>query len=189
MIRIAMAGGPGCGKSSLSRQLTTELYNKRKVNCQYVTEMARDYINKALLLGKFVPSIADQLIIFSKQIEREQIVPQSADFLITDSPIFLPLIFFHNLCDFTDFQQRTAFLHIYESYLDKYLKWYDYIFVLKRQKPFLKDGTRHESEEQSDEIGNQVYSFLKFHKIPFHTIQTPNDEERVKQVLEVIGVK
>lgn len=189
MIRIGIAGGPGSGKSSLARQLTTELYNKRRFNAQYVTEFARDYINRALMHGKFTPSIADQFVIFNSQIEREDIVPGNADFLIADSPIFLSLIFAYNNCDMSNFQQRSAYISLYETFIGKYLKRYDHVFVLQRQKDFLKDGTRHETAEEADEIGRQIMAFLNLHKIPFNYIMAETDVARVNSVLKTLGIK
>lgn len=189
MIKVGIAGGPGSGKSSLARQLTTELYNKRKYNAQYVTEFARDYINRALLHGKFIPTIADQFLIFHNQIEREQIVLDKSDYLISDSPVFLPIIFAFNICDMSNFQQRLAYTSLYEMFLAKYLKWYDHIFVVQRQKDFLKDGTRHETVEEADQIGQQIVAFLKFHRIPFNNIFTELDEARVQCVLKILGLE
>lgn len=193
MIRIGIAGGPGAGKSSLARQITTELYNKRNLNAHYVTEFARDHINKAIQYGKggFVPSLGDQLLIFDKQIERENIIPESTSitYVISDSPLFLPIIFAHNIAKMESYQDRSIYLHLYNTFLTNYLKRYDFVFLLQRQKDFRKDGTRHETAQEADEIGRQIHSFLNFHKIPFHYIMAENDEIRIKEVLKIMEIK
>lgn len=60
MKRIALAGGASCGKTSLARHLTTELYNNRapKRNAQHVPEFARDHINECRRRdGTFIPTM------------------------------------------------------------------------------------------------------------------------------------
>lgn len=75
MKRIALAGGASCGKTSLARHLTTELYNRMqpKRNAQQVTEFARDFINECRRRnhGVFMPQFADQQMFFREQLRRE----------------------------------------------------------------------------------------------------------------------
>lgn len=187
MIKIAIAGGPGSGKLSLARQLITELYNHQQRNAQLVTEFARDYINACRHQqdGEFHPSLADQLLIYHSQLEREAVIPQKAEFLITDSPAFLPIIFASNMCDRSSYQQRTIFLHMYGSFFTRIDQSYDLVIMLDREKPFLKDGTRGEDEQQADDLGRQIRAFLDLHGMPYHDVKGP-DEVRVLQVLKFI---
>lgn len=193
MIKIAFCGGPGCGKTSLARQLTTELYNKRHLNAQQVTEFARDYINECRRDegGDYVPSMADQMLIFHNQINRERMVcPVSVDYMITDSPVFLPIIFAYPLFDQKTLQSRRQYLSIYEEWLSKNITdyAYDYLFLLKREKPFLKDGTRGEDETQAIELDMKISGFLNMHGL-FPLEVQGTDEERVQRVLRAIGAE
>ena len=178
-MRIAIAGGPGSGKTSLARQLTTQLYNVEKRNAQYVPEFARDYINacRDRQDGKYHASLADQWLIYFKQAERESTIPDNVEFVITDSPIFLPIVFALSLVDYQNYQHRQNFLHMYDDWMS-YQKWYDLIIVLRREKPFLKDGTRGESAEEADNIGERIEAFLTLNHIPFHIVAGP-DEQRL----------
>lgn len=186
MIKIAIAGGPGSGKSSLARLLTTELYNIKNINAQLITEFARDYINNCVWHEGFTPSLADQQLIYNKQIEREDTIPDNVQYLISDSPIFIPLIFSKNLAKLQNYQDRTIYLNLYEDFLSKHLNRYDFIFFINRQKAFLKDGTRHETEEQADNIGKQIHGFLTFHKVSFIELRCISNTERVKEVLQTL---
>lgn len=189
MINIALAGGPSCGKTSLARYLTTRLYNEMepKRNAQHVTEFARDFINECRQVngGHFHPKFADQQIFFREQLRREKSLPPTVEFMITDSPIFLTLIYAFTMVDPKDFQNREWYLKLYEEWLTSYVNHYDHIFILERENEFFKDGTRGGTEKDAEHIHNKIIGFLNFHNIPFEYI-SGNDKERVDKVLELI---
>jgi len=184
-IRIAISGGPGSGKTSLARQLTTKLYNEKGINTKHIEEYARLYIDECNFHGQFSPELSDQQLIFAKQVEREMAVPENVRFSISDSPLFLPLIFTFNLITPTLYQDRTVYLHLYNEFLAKYTSHYNYIFFVSREKPYLKDGTRKQSEEEAKNVDSQIVSFLELHKMHYHRI-SGTDEERVAKVLSII---
>lgn len=188
MIRVAIAGGPGSGKTSLARHLTTELYNVRKKNAQHVTEFARDYINAARRAqnGKFHPSMADQLLMYHQQVERESNLPDEVKYMFTDSPLFLGMVFATNMLDPLNFQSRTQCLHLFDHFLTNHCKgWYDLIVVVRREKPFLNDGTRGESATEADDIGEKIESLLNLFNLPYYLV-FGSDTDRVSQVIALI---
>lgn len=191
MKRIALAGGPGSGKTSAARQLVTELYNKAepKRNAQQVTEFARDYINacRTHQEGQFRPTLADQMMIYREQLSREEILnPDHVEFLVTDSPTFLTFVFGLPMIAPRDYQQRQCFLRLYDEWLATggHAR-YDHVFLLKREKPFFQDGTRGEDAERAKKIDARIRGFLTYHEIDFIDIEG-TDEERIKKILEVI---
>ena len=109
-------------------------------------------------------------------------------FRSSDSPVFLPVIFATNLCDFTNFQHRSIYLRIYGTFLANHVKRYDYVFVVQRQKDFLKDGTRNETVEEADLIGQQTVAFLTLHQIQFTPLFTADDHRRVEEIIKTLGV-
>jgi nicotinamide riboside kinase len=188
--RIGFVGGPGCGKTSLARQLTTELYNNRQLNAQQITEFARDYINecKREQSEAFEPTMADQLLIYQEQIKREDcICLDAADCLITDSPIFLPIVFAYPLFDRNSAQSRKQYLSLYDDWLANHTCRYNMIFLLKREKPFLKDGTRNEDETQAIELDMRIKGFMDLHSIGYADI-AGTDEERLARVLRYLEI-
>lgn len=190
MKRIALAGGASCGKTSLARHLTTELYNRMdpKRNAQQVSEFARDFINECRRKnsGSFKPSFADQQMFFREQLRREDALDESAvEFMITDSPIFLTLVYALPMVDPGNYQERQWYLKLYEEWLESHVDRYDHVFILAREKEFFKDGTRGGTKEGAEDIHHRVIGFLRYHEIPFAHI-SGSDEERVQKVLEHI---
>jgi len=189
MKRIALAGGASCGKTSLARHLTTKLYNQMnpKRNAQQVTEFARDHINECKRSdGEFVPDFADQQMFFHEQLRREDALdPESVEFMITDSPIFLSLVYAFPMVEPNKYAQRQWYIKLYEEWLADHVKRYDDVFVLAREKPFFNDGTRGGTQEGAEDIHERVIGFLKYHEIGFKDI-SGTDSERVDRVLEYI---
>lgn len=188
MKRIALAGGASCGKTSLARHLTTELYNNQepKRNAQQVIEFARDYINgcRRHQNGEFSPCFAEQLMFFNAQLQREDDLPKEVEFLITDSPVFLSLVYALPMVDFSNYQQRQQYLFLENEWL-KVCKRYDQIFVLAREKDFFQDGTRGGTKEGAEDVHERVIGFLNYHEMSYANI-AGSDEDRVEQVLEYI---
>ncbi len=189
MKRIALAGGASCGKTSLARHLTTELYNNMnpKRNAQQVTEFARDHINECKRNdGCFEPDFADQQMFFHEQLRREDALDSaSVEFMITDSPIFLSLVYAFPMIEPARYSHRQWYIKLYEEWLAKYVKRYDHVFVLAREKPFFNDGTRGGTKEGAEDIHERVIGFLRYHEIGFEDI-SGTDSERVDRVLEYI---
>jgi nicotinamide riboside kinase len=190
MKRIALAGGASCGKTSLARHLITELYNNMepKRNAQQVTEFARDFINECRRAnnGEFIPYFADQQMFFQEQLRREESLDTNkVEFMITDSPIFLSIIYAWPMVNPHSFQHRQWYLKLYEQWLAKHVYRYDHIFVLAREQEFFHDGTRGGTLEGAEDIHERVLGFLRYHELPFIHIDG-TDKERVGKVLECI---
>lgn len=189
MKRIALAGGASCGKTSLARHLTTRLYNQMepKRNAQHVTEFARDYINECRRNEReFRPAFADQQMFFREQLRREEALdPDKVEFLITDSPVFLTIIYAFPLVDVTRYPHRQWYLKLYEEWLAQHSRRYDHVFVLAREKEFFRDGTRGGTKEGAEDMHRRIVSFLTYHEVPYTSIEG-TDEQRVDAVLRVI---
>jgi len=75
---------------------------------------------------------------------------------------------------------------MYEYFL-KDLDRYDYLFVCKREKPYVKDGTRTQTEKEAKELDDFILNLLDIHGIKYHII-TGTVEERTNQMRSVIGI-
>ncbi len=192
MIRIGIAGAPGSGKTTLSRSLTNELHIKFGKDAQYVSEFARDHINWVKMKNSdiYTPNLTDQILFFDKQLERETLLPPSVEFVITDSPIFLSLIYTLIQCDLTNPQERAFYFHMYDKLIDVIFNhWtdYDHIFLLDNSKDYRQDGTRIQTEDDREDIGKRIQGFLDMHGIQYTALPADNDE-RIQVCLKEIGL-
>lgn len=188
MKRIALAGGASCGKTSLARHLTTELYNNQtpKRNAQHIPEFARDHINECRRMdGTFIPTMATQQMFFYEQMAREDALDSSeVEFLITDSPIFLTVVYAWPLVTPRSYSSRVTYEKLYDTWLQQYAR-YDHVFLLAREKAFFQDGTRGGSAEGAMDMHERIWAFLCYHEISFTEVRG-HDLERVAQVLQEI---
>lgn len=136
MIKIGICGAPGAGKSSAAAGI---FYNCKiaGVGVELVQEFVREEINKGFELR----SVADQLRIFMKQKEREDIVPSTIDVLVTDSPIFLSLYYALDYARVSGEISDDNILFLLEQVF-KERDRYDHVIMLKRTKPYILDGTQ-----------------------------------------------
>lgn len=88
MIIINLFAGPGTGKSTTAAALFAEL-KFRGVNCEYIPEYAKD----AAWEGNRAKLFAQQDYIFAKQHWRIAKVADEVDFLITDSPLLMGIVY------------------------------------------------------------------------------------------------
>ena len=88
MVKIALLGAPGCGKSTLAAYVYAMLKDDG-IDGELVTEYIREHVNK----HKRVPSITFQSIVYERQMEKEKILPENLDFFVTDSPHILSYIY------------------------------------------------------------------------------------------------
>jgi hypothetical protein len=129
--------------------------------------------------------MADQILLYHSQAAREREIPPKATFMVTDSPVFLPLVFARRIMEPDNYQDRVIFFHLYEDWLARYFEgWYNLILFVRREKEFLKDGTRGESSQEADEIGLQIEAFLRSNGVNFYHIEG-SDERRVKDATDL----
>lgn len=177
-IRIGLVGAPSAGKSSAAADVFVHC-KRSGVTVELVSEVAREEINK----GWKIKSIAEQVIINQKQREREDIIPDEIDVMITDSPAFLT--YYYALWNTTSASEENMIMPwLYSEFL-KDITRYDKIYYLNRVKPYVKDGTRVQSEEESDQIGTHLKTLLEMHHVEFEEID--GDTTAVEKIMEYIN--
>jgi hypothetical protein len=107
---INLYGGPGTSKSTTA----TGLFNKMKkagYKCEYVHEYAKDLTYK-----QSWKVLEDQGYLFSKQHHKLWILKDSVDYIITDSPLLLGLVYIkgNSLYDTKEFKDYVR--SIYKAY-------------------------------------------------------------------------
>lgn len=144
MIVINLAGGPGAGKSTTA----AGLFHMMKL-AGYRVELVTEYA-KELVYEK--RSLDDQLYILAKQNKRLSRLSDHVDFAITDSPLFLSIVYSKQ-------GPRSLFgafvLSMYHSYINE-------LFYIKRVKPYASYG-RTQTEEGAKEKDGEILTLIQDH--------------------------
>jgi len=187
-IYVGFCGGPCSGKTIASRALTNALCLLGH-NADYTPEYARFHIGMCRLYpSNDQRTLLHQYNVLENQLEWENAIPQSVEYVITDSPVLMGMVYTYNLCDFDDYNQM-AFYHRHYQRILRYRDRYKYMFYLPSDDiEFKGDGLRAQNQERAQKIGNQIKGFLTFHNISYHEI-TGTPDERVDKCLGITGVK
>lgn len=176
MIKINLYGGPGCGKSTLSALLFTEL-KLRGLNTELVREFAKElvYEDKDMINLKE----ADRIFIMAEQMRREAILHGKVDYLITDSPVLIAAYYYNS-------KPAIELAKNLMSVFDQAEESKEYHFYISRGEDdaFEQYGRAHGFEE-SKKIDKEMMSFLNSIGVKFYVIKG-NPNERLKQILKHI---
>lgn len=160
-IVINLFGEPSSGKSCSAGFIFTEL-KKRGYNIEYLQEFAKQKLYED---SKKVFSC--EPYIFGKQLYRLQSVSDSADIIVTDSPILLPHFYEHN-----EYAKKILIdleLHYYNQF--------DNInYFLIRNHPYQTEG-RFQTEEEAKVIHNNILKFLVDNNVSFLSILSSDINE------------
>jgi hypothetical protein len=153
---INFFGGPGCGKSTTAAGLFYDL--KVKGYCvELVTEYAKDMVYE-----KRHNILEDQLYILAKQARRISRLKDSVDFVVTDSPILLSMIYNTD----TDIINDLA-IEIFNRYDNTNL-------FITREKAYQPYG-RMQTLTQAKEIDQKILQCLLTLGFPFDIIDSTTD--------------
>jgi nicotinamide riboside kinase len=156
---ISLYGGPGTGKSTTATALFAEL-KFRGVNCEYVPEFAKDKAWEYGTAHSGIPKVFQaQEFIFGEQHFRIRRCAQDVEYVITDCPLFLGLVYMPE--DFPIPSLRPA---IHEAY-----NMYENLNVfLVRSKAYNPKG-RFQSEEGAKGLDVKVREMLEAQGVPYVT--------------------
>ncbi|GAA0070313.1 hypothetical protein UT300003_18360 [Clostridium sardiniense] len=182
-IRIAILGGPRCGKTTLIQQLYVDL-KIRDLNVGVATEYSTDYLRDKGM----IETIAEQYGIYLGQAQLEESLNEF-DYAITDYATFVPYIYGRFMLG--DKKRTVKEIEILKDLYILALRdlpKYDYIFFVPREFGYAKDGVRWQDEEMAESIDKAILSFLEAENVKFETI-TGSTKERSKKILEIIGLE
>lgn len=168
MIVINLFGAPGAGKSTGAAYIFSEL-KLAGVNAELVTEFAKDKVWEDSK-GVF----KSQPYIFGKQNFRLERLREKVDVVVTDSPIFLSILY-NNQKEFKYFEPFVK--EVFDSYNN-------HNYFVNRVKPYNPKG-RFQTSDESDEIAKELTDLLKDWDIDFVAIEG-NKEGYNKIVSEII---
>lgn len=150
-IHINLWAGPSTGKSGVSGALFGK-FKEHSIDCELVREVAKDYAWNGLLPH------TEQLVITTKQYEREVQMHGKVDFVIVDTSVLMGALY-------CDDNYKKELLHI-AKYLIKDWKTYHYYLDRDLSKAYESNG-RLQTLTQSLDKDFQIKKFLKEQGIYF----------------------
>lgn len=153
MVVINLFGPPSSGKSTVAAGLFF-LMKINKMRVELVSEFAKE-----LVLEGRESIFGEQNYIFAEQLRRQQRLRGDYDFVVTDSPILLPL--FYDLRE-TPIENRNP--NFPGLVMKEFEKYNNFNYLLKRRHSFETVGRRHD-ESQSEVIDGELRGFLSAREI------------------------
>lgn len=182
-VRIAVLGGPRCGKTTLIQQLYVDL-KIRDLNVGVATEYSTDYLRDKGM----IETIAEQYGIYLGQAQLEESLNEF-DYAITDYATFVPYIYARfMLGDKKRTKKEIEILKDLYILALRDLPKYDYIFFVPREFGYTQDGVRWQDEDLANAIDKAILSFLEAENVKFEVI-TGSTKERSEKILDRVGIK
>jgi hypothetical protein len=150
---VNLFAGPGAGKSTTAAGLFY-LMKLKGMNVELATEYAKD-----LTWSERYGCLAVQPLVFGKQLSRLERLIGKVDFIITDSPILLSVIY--------NSRYPTSFSR---SVTDIFNSMPNINFYLDRKGRKYNPKGRSQTLEESKGIDLKIHSLLLDLKVPFTTI-------------------
>jgi len=169
---VNMFAGPGAGKSTTSAALFTLLKLHQGIQCEMVTEFAKD-----LVWEERDYTFKNQFYLFAKQQHRVWRVTEKVDITLTDSPILLSCIYGKHYKRDND---NDAF---YDFVLHEHNRFNNINFFIERKKRYAGYG-RNETEEEAKIVDKKIKDYLADKDIPYYPIS--GDIKGISDALEVI---
>jgi adenylate kinase family enzyme len=169
---INLFGGPGLGKSTIAAGLYHEM-KKRHYEVEFVTEYVKE-----LVFNKEFFKIKDQLYILAKQNHRQLKLEDHVDYIVTDSPIALGILYAQSTKHYNEDVLRKFTVDLFNTY--------DNInFLLERNEnyQYMQNG-RYQNEDEALEKDQESKKLLTENGIKYYTIKVDNTS--VEKILEII---
>lgn len=181
-IRIAILGGPRCGKTTLIQQLYVDMKIKG-LDVGLATEYSTEYLRDKGPLT----SLAEQYGIYLGQMLLENTL-NSHDYALTDYATFVPYIYARFMAgsDKRTSKEIEIIKDLYALAL-KDINKYDYIFFVPREFGYKKDGVRWQDETIAKAIDDCIKSFLDDENVSYSVING-NTKERTDKILSILGL-
>lgn len=162
---INLYGAPGSGKSTIASGL---FFHMKMAGIN--VELATEYIKSKVFEENPYP-FKDQLYCFAKQHKKLRELNGKVDFIITDSPLLMSLVY--NLTEVPLFNELVL----------QYYNLYDNInFLLTRQHAYHAEG-RKQTEQEADKVGAQLEAYLKQYNIDYKTLPSNESMYNILQIL------
>jgi len=166
---VNLYGAPGAGKSTTAAGLFF-LLKTHGFNAEYVSEFAKD-----LTWEKRHVTLKSQPYIFGKQLRNLERLIDQVDVIVTDSPLLLSSFYGKKYANYPD--------SFYQSVRDISATFNAKNFVIGRTKSYNPSG-RNQTEEESDQIAEELLSFLRGENVTYRLIK--GDKDAPSKILNLI---
>lgn len=162
---INLYGAPGSGKSTIASGL---FFHMKMAGLN--VELASEYIKSKVFEENPYP-FQDQLYCFAKQHKKIKELNGKVDYVITDSPLLMSLVY------------NSTEPELFNDLVLQYFNQYDNInFLLKRQHAYHTEG-RIQTEKEADNIGEGLEVCLKKYSIDYITLPSNESMYNILQIL------
>ena len=180
VIRIGLIGGPSSGKSGQCAHFVGILKSK-SILVEQVVEWVREAFNKKMIPDN---NAWTQFWIYEEQCRREDCIPSEINYIVTDSPTLLSYVY--ALFNGSYEKDKWLWVKMYEKFIID-LDRYQFLFFCEREKPYQKDGTRKQTEEEAKELDKQIKNLLDLHGCKYYSL-TGSINERTINMCKIIGI-
>lgn len=167
---IELFGSPGAGKSTTAAHLFA-IMKQAGYQIELVREVAKEYAWQGKEIDDF-----EQAKISLLQIEQERRLLNKVDYLITDSPVMLGLVYSPS---FMSKSVVHELVHMYNMHSKEHKR---FKFRLVREKAYNPKG-RYETEVEASIKDRQIQELLQCDD---HYVITGKDSARAKIILDII---
>lgn len=181
--RIAVLGGPRCGKTTLIQHLFVEM-KILGIDVGYALEYSTEYLKEKGM----IETIAEQYGIYLGQKKLEDEL-NGFEYALTDYATFVPYIYGRfMLSDKKRSKKEIEILKdLYALALEDISK-YDHIIYLPREFGYVQDGVRWQDEDLAKKIDDAILVFLKSENVNFVEV-SGNTKERAKEILKILDLE
>ena len=180
--RIAVLGGPRCGKTTLIQHLYVEM-KIAGLNAGYALEYSTEYLKDKGM----IETISEQYGIYLGQKKLEDEL-SAFDYALTDYATFVPYIYGRlMLGDKKRTKKEIEILNDLYSLAIRDLPQYDHIFFVPREFGYKKDGVRWQDEEVAQMVDKAILGFLDAENVKYSVI-TGSTKERSEQIMKIVGI-
>ena len=181
-VRIAILGGPRCGKTTLIQQLYVEM-KIQGLNVGCASEYSTDYLRDKGM----IENIAEQYGIYIGQTMLEKQL-DCFDYAITDYATFVPYIYGRFMLGSKKrTKKEIEILKDLYCLAIKDLPNYDYIIFVPREFGYEKDGVRWQDEDTARKVDTAIKHYLDAENVPYIVVEG-NTKERSEKILKLMGL-
>jgi len=181
--RIAVLGGPRCGKTTLIQHLYVEM-KISGLNVGYAFEYSTEYLRDKGM----IESIAEQYGIYLGQKKLEDQLSQF-DYALTDYATFVPYIYGRFMLGNKQRSKKEIEIlkDLYALALED-IQNYDLIIYVPREFGYVQDGVRWQDEKIASEIDEAILGFLKSENVNYLEV-SGTTKERSKKILDILDIE